>query len=115
MLRRIAMFTVVALLTTAALLVGVGVRTASADPPQALGGLTLFEYCQAHGWDTVIFPRGRLAPHAAVDNWRCATGDVSQPISMEQACKWQYGEAVQAHFTDLNDAFSWVCYSVGHR
>jgi hypothetical protein len=45
---------------------------ASADPPQPLGGLHLLEYCQAHGWDTVIFPRGQL-----------------------------------------NDAFTWVCYSVG--
>ncbi len=34
---------------------------------------------------------------------------------MEQACKWQYGvEAVQARFTDVNDAFTWVCYSVGN-
>jgi hypothetical protein len=89
---------------------------ASADPPQPLGGLHLLEYCQAHGWETVIFPRGQLAPHAAVDNWRCATGDRSLPISMEQACKWEYGlEAVQARFTDLNDAFTWVCYSVGSR
>ena len=65
--------------------------TASADPPQLLGGLDLMGYCQAQGWDTVIFPRGQLAPHAAVDNWRCVTGDKSLPISMEQACKWQYG------------------------
>ncbi len=89
--------------------------TASADPPQSLGGLDLFGYCQAQGWDTVIFPRGQLAPHAAVENWRCASGDVSLPVNMEQACKWQYGiDDVQARFTDVNDAFTWVCYSVGH-
>lgn len=88
--------------------------TASADPPQSLGGLDLMGYCQAQGWDTVIFPRGQLAPHAAVDNWRCASGDESLPINMEQACKWQYGiDDVQARFTDVNDAFTWVCYSVG--
>jgi hypothetical protein len=88
---------------------------AVADPPQALGGLKLLEYCQANGWDTVIFPRGELAPHAAVDNWRCASGDTSLPISMEQACKWQYDRnAVEARFTNVNDAFTWVCYSVGH-
>jgi len=88
---------------------------ATADTPQPLGGLHLFEYCQAHGWETVIFPRGQLAPHAAVDNWRCATGDTSLPISMEQACKWEYGlDAVQARFTDVNDAFTWVCYAVGN-
>src|SRR5438477_8437104 len=68
-----------------------GLQAASADAPQLLGGLHLFEYCQAHGWDTVIFPRGQLAPHAAVDNWACASGDESIPISMEQACKWEYG------------------------
>ena len=92
------------------------VAVSSADPPQPLGGLDLLGYCQANGWETVIFPRGQLAPHAAVDNWRCATGERSLPISMEQACKWMYGlDAVQAHFTDLNDAFSWVCYSVGNQ
>jgi hypothetical protein len=86
-----------------------------ADPPQALGGLKLREYCQAQGWGDVIFPRGQLAPHAAVDNWRCVTGDVSRPINMEQACKWMYGlDAVQARFTDVNDAFTWVCYAVGN-
>jgi hypothetical protein len=84
-------------------------------PPQALGGLNLDSYCQAHGWDSVIFPRGQLAPHAAVDNWRCVTGDRAAPISMEQVCKWEYDlNAVQARFTDLNDAITWVCYSVGN-
>jgi hypothetical protein len=34
---------------------------------------------------------------------------------MEQVCKWEYDlNAVQARFTDLNDAFTWVCYSVGN-
>jgi hypothetical protein len=93
----------------------VSLPTASEDPPEALGGLDLMSYCQANGWDTVIFPRGQLAPDAAVDNWRCASGDRSVPISMEQACKWQYGiNDVQARFTDLNDAFTWVCYAVGN-
>jgi hypothetical protein len=98
----------------AAVSMGFGSRPAVADTPQFLGDLHLLEYCQAQGWDTVIFPRGRLAPHAAVDNWACVSGDKSVPISMEQACKWQYGlEAVQARFTDLNDAFTWDCYTVG--
>jgi hypothetical protein len=88
---------------------------AFADPPAALGGLDLMSYCQANGWETVIFPRGQLAPHAAVENWRCASGDKSLPISMEQACKWMYGSNdVEARFTDLNDAFTWVCYAVGN-
>src|SRR5689334_1018083 len=87
--------------------ISIAPAVATADPPQPLGGLHLYEYCQAHGWETVIFPRGQLAPHAAVDNWRCATGDTSLPISMEQACKWEYGrEDVQARFTDVNDAFT---------
>ena len=95
--------------------ISIAPSVATADTPQPLGGLKLLDYCQAHGWETVIFPRGQLAPHAAVDNWRCATGDTSLPISMEQACKWQYGlNAVQARFTDLNDAFTWVCYTVGN-
>ena len=88
---------------------------ATAGIPQLVGDLKLLDYCQAQGWETVIFPRGQLAPHAAVNNWRCATGETSLPISLEQACKWQYGlDAVQARFTDLNDAFSWACYTVGN-
>jgi hypothetical protein len=88
---------------------------AMADTPQPIGGLKLLNYCQAQGWETVIFPHGRFAPHAAVNNWRCATGDTSLPINMEQACKWQYGlDAVQTRFTDLDDAFTWVCYTVGN-
>jgi hypothetical protein len=91
--------------------------SAAADPPRLVAGggdLHLLGYCQAQGWDTVIFPRGRFAPHAAVDNWRCATGDTSLPVNMEQACRWDYGlNDVQARFTDVNDAFSWKCYAVG--
>ena len=105
---------VVLVAASAAAALTIALPTASADPPQLLGGLDLMSYCLAQGWDTVIFPRGQLAPHAAVDNWRCATGDKSLPISMEQACKWQYGiNDVQARFTDVNDAFTWECYAVG--
>ena len=108
------MRTRLALIATVLLAASIAPSAAVADQPVALGGLMLLEYCQAQGWDTVIFPRGQLAPHAAVDNWRCATGSVSQPISMEQACKWQYSlDAVEARFTDLDDAFTWVCYAVG--
>jgi len=104
---------VLALLVTA---VALGIApAANAGTPQLVGDLKLLGYCQAHGCATVVFPAGRLAPHAAVDDWRCATGDASLPISMEQACKWQYGlAAVQARFADLNDAFSWACYTVGN-
>jgi hypothetical protein len=32
---------------------------------------------------------------------------------MEQACKWEYDlEAIQAHFLDRDDAYSWWCYNV---
>ena len=31
---------------------------------------------------------------------------------MTEACKWQYGvSSAKARFTDIHDAFSWVCYS----
>jgi hypothetical protein len=105
------LFAIAAVLALSAVAPG----TAIADTPNPLGGLHLMAYCQAHGWETVLFPRGQLGPHTAVDNWRCATGDTSLPISMEQACKWQYArDAVEARFTDLNDAFTWVCYAVGN-
>jgi hypothetical protein len=89
--------------------------TAAADPPQPLGGLELGAYCKANGFDWVIFPRGQLAHHAAVQNWRCATpeGD-SQPINMSKACTWSYGKRTHAHFYDVHNAYTWVCYSVGN-
>ena len=88
--------------------------TAAADPPQALGGLDLMGYCRAQGFDTVIFPRGRTTHHAAVQNWACANADgTSLPVNGKKACEWQYGlKAVQERFTDVHDAYTWVCYSV---
>jgi hypothetical protein len=87
---------------------------ATADPPQALGGLNLSAYCQAKGFQGTSLPRGQLAHHAAVQNWRCAiVGGESQPINMTQACTWQYGDNAQARFTNVHDAYTWVCYSAG--
>jgi hypothetical protein len=31
---------------------------------------------------------------------------------MRNACTWQYGKTTQARFTDVHDAYTWVCYSV---
>jgi hypothetical protein len=107
MLRSLALVsTVIIMLATAS--------TAGAEPPQPLGGLDLGAYCRAEGFDWVIFPRGQLAHHAAVQNWRCATseGD-SQPINMSKACTWTYGKTTQARFYDLHNAYTWVCYSGG--
>jgi hypothetical protein len=90
-----------------------GAQVARGDPPQLLGGLTLNEFCQAQGYDGVVMTKPRFGLGAAIDNWRCFSGDVVHPFSMEQACKWQYGlEAVQPHFLDRDDAFSWKCFSV---
>jgi hypothetical protein len=90
--------------------------TATADPPQPLGGLDLGAYCQAKGFDWVIFPRGQLAHHAAVQNWRCATvGGESLPINMNKACTWRYGNTTQARFTNVHDAYTWVCYAGGSQ
>ena len=89
---------------------------ATADAPQPLGGLDLGAYCQEKGFDWVIFPRGQLAHHAAVQNWRCATpGGESRPINMKDACAWRYGKTAQARFTNIHDAYTWVCYSVGNE
>jgi hypothetical protein len=104
----VVLTTVIVMLATAS--------TATADPPQPLGGLNLWAYCQAKGFDGDIRPRGQLAHHGAVQNWRCATaGGDSQPINMKQACSWQYGNTAQARFTNVHDAHTWVCYSVGHE
>ncbi len=83
---------------------------------ELLGGLDLFTYCQSLGFDHLALLKPRFGPNAAYDNWRCATesGEV-HPFSFEQACKFNYGlEAVQAHPTDPDDAFTWVCYAVGN-
>ena len=103
------------LLATVTITLGAA-STAAADPPQPLGGLDLMGYCQARGFDTVILPRGRFARHAAVENWACANANgTSSPLNMKKACEWLYGPTgVQARFSDVNDAYTWVCYSVGN-
>jgi hypothetical protein len=87
---------------------------AAAKPKQALGGLVdLQAYCQTKGYDWVDFPRGQLAHHAAVNNWVCSTvtGE-SERLNMTEACQWEYGlTSAKARFTDVHDAFTWVCYS----
>src|SRR5437870_4001754 len=83
---------------------------------EVLGGLDLGTYCQSLGFARFALTKPRFGPNAAYDNWRCETesGEV-HPFSFEQACKFQYGlEAVQAHPTDPDDAFTWVCYAVGN-
>ena len=57
---------------------------ATAGPPQLLGDLKLLDYCQAQGWEESSFGVPNSRPHAAVNNWRCATGDTSLPINMEE-------------------------------
>jgi len=83
---------------------------------EVLGGLDLVTYCQSLGFARLALTKPRFGPNAAYDNWRCETesGEV-HPFSFEQACKFQYGlEAVQAHPTDPDDAFTWGCYAVGN-
>ena len=83
---------------------------------EVLGGLDLGTYCQSLGFARFALTKPRFGPNAAYDNWRCESesGEV-HPFSFEQACKFQYGlEAVQAHPTDPDDAFTWVCYTVGN-
>lgn len=92
-------------------------RSVCADAPDALGGLKLEEYCIASGHTGVTLLKPLLGPNSAYDNWHCATADGGvAPLSMEQACKWQYrvGE-VQTRPTDPDNAYTWVCYSVQHQ
>lgn len=102
------------LVAVAAILALATASMAAARPPPQVGGLVDLEaYCQTKGFDWVIFPRGQLAHHAAVQNWACATAaGESEPLNMTQACKWQYGlTSARARFTNVHDAFTWVCYS----
>ncbi len=86
-----------------------------AAPPQPLGILDLDGYCRSLGYDQSTLTSTQVGPNAAHGNWRCDTGSGKlRPISMEQACKWQYNRrAVQAHPTNPDDAYTWVCYAVG--
>jgi hypothetical protein len=87
-----------------------------ADAPTVVGDLGLREYCVASGYVDVTLTKPQTGPNAAFNNWRCvnANGDL-RPFSMEQACKWAYNlNEVQAHPTDKNDAYTWLCYSVQH-
>ena len=87
-----------------------------ADAPTVLGDMSLWEYCVAKGYADVTLTKPQIGPNAAFNNWRCVTaeGDL-RPFSMVQVCKWEYNlTAVQAHPIDKNDAYTWLCYSVGH-
>lgn len=102
------------------LALGSVVSEARADAPTPLGGLNLTRYCQSLGYTDTTMTKPQVGPNAAYDNWRCFTGTSTapttlHPFSMEQACKFQYGQnAIQAHPTNPDDAFTWVCYSVAH-
>jgi hypothetical protein len=88
-------------------------KPAGTDPITLLGGLDLDGYCLSIGFAGVTLTRPDSGPNAAFNNWRCKTADgATHPFSMEQACKWQYSaNAVQAHPTDPDNAFSWLCYA----
>lgn len=88
-----------------------------ADSPTALGGLDLDSYCISQGFAGVTLTKPQIGHQAAFNNWRCVTfTGRTRPFSMEQACKWQYDlKQVQAHPTDPDDAFTWVCYSMKHQ
>jgi hypothetical protein len=87
-----------------------------ADSPTSLGGLALREYCVAQGYADVTLTKAQIGPNAAFNNWRCLTSNGGlHPLSMEQACKWNYElSEVLAQPLDPNDAYTWVCYSVQH-
>jgi hypothetical protein len=98
----------------AGLLCWFSLDVASADPPRPLGGLDLQGYCQSQGYDGVVLDGSAIGGHNVFNNWRCQIAGKNHPFSFEQACRWQYGlQAVQAHPTDKDNAFSWVCYAVG--
>jgi hypothetical protein len=89
----------------------------SFDTPAAheqYGGLELNEFCQSIGYANVVQTKPRFGFAAAIDNWRCADAAGSlHHFSMEQACKWEYGlDAIQVHFLDRDDAYSWKCFAV---
>ena len=92
------------------------VATVGAAPPRPLGILSLDDYCRSLGYERSVLSGPRTGPNAAYGNWRCLGSDGTvRPMSMEQACTWQYGmRAVQAHPTDRDDAYTWLCYSVAH-
>ena len=100
-------------LNPAGVVFGGAVSFSPAGPGEQLGGLDLQEYCQSIGYDGVVLTKPRLGPGAAIDNWRCSGAGGLHPFSMEQACKWEYGlQAVQTHFLDRDDAYSWKCFAV---
>jgi hypothetical protein len=101
-------------LVAAALFVLATASMATAGAQRPLGGLDLKAYCQAKGFDNVTLQQGsQLGPNAAVNNWRCwnMTGE-TQPLSITQACKWEYGlNSANARFANIDDAYTWGCYA----
>lgn len=77
-----------------------------------IGGLSLDGYCQSLGYANSTLTKPQVGPNAAFDNWRCQAPDgATHAFSMTAACQWQYGtKAIQAHPTNTDDAYTWVCY-----
>jgi hypothetical protein len=108
---------VLAVLATAALLLGATATQAAAQPmapapasvgpaarpavagQQDLGGMTLLEYCNAIGWPDA-FQDG-----SSPTGWWCSVGGSATPrviLNLNSACQWQFGDIVHAGFTAFN-------------
>lgn len=83
------------------------------DQLTLIGGLSLDGYCQSLGHVNSTLAKSQIGPNAAFNNWRCQDADGGlHHFSMTRACQWQWGtKVIQAHPTDRDDAFTWVCYS----
>ncbi len=79
-----------------------------------LGDLALDRYCGSKGGAGVKLTRDRTGPGAANANWVCvALNGSTAVIDMNDACAFQYHQAVHAVVNDPDDAFSWVCFTGG--
>lgn len=76
-----------------------------------LGSVDLKAYCQRRGYDGAELDGPIEGPYAAY-NWRCFDSTRTDSIDVQDACRAEYGlPDATAKAADLNDAYSWRCYS----
>ncbi|MEU9889759.1 hypothetical protein [Sphaerisporangium sp. NPDC051011] len=87
----------------------VTVTLSTAPTYKQLGGINLDSYCKSIGNAGGVITDGNT-----VNDWKCVTGSGDRiGLSVNEACAWQYpyNAAAFSKYTDVNDRFSWKCYS----
>jgi hypothetical protein len=77
-----------------------------AAPPAsaAVRGVDMNLACDVQAPGTYLVLRNNT-----VYGWKCATGIYDLGISVDRACRYQYGSGSSAYYTSYDNPNSWLC------